>query len=216
MSSLFGILSLLAAFSAKSYALDCTQCVSTYTSCSGISVTCPSGALCASSYTETDAGGTTKVSFIRSCGSSTDCGFQGSLSIPEGQIRMGISCCSSSDNCTPDTPSLPAQSSTPNGQVCQHCVSATSTYCSSSNTMQCTGNENMCLLESTKMSGSTTSSSAIRGCATKSICDLGSQSQTTGDLTVDVKFTCSNRSISVQTFVLTPVIFCLLLTKLFF
>ncbi|XP_073425944.1 phospholipase A2 inhibitor and Ly6/PLAUR domain-containing protein-like [Dendrobates tinctorius] len=215
MSSLIGILSLLSTLSATSYALSCTQCSSASASCTGSSVTCRSGYMCGSSYTETAVGATTQESFIRSCIASSECSFSGSLSIQNGYIRMGISCCNS-DNCDPVTPSLPSRSSNLNGQVCRTCISADSTWCYTSDTLNCTGDENMCLLETTKISGSESSSVAIRGCATKSICDLGSQSQTVGDISVEVKFICTSGGRSVHKLVLTPVILCLLLLKLYY
>ncbi|XP_077116219.1 phospholipase A2 inhibitor and Ly6/PLAUR domain-containing protein-like [Ranitomeya variabilis] len=215
MSSPIGILSLLSTLSATSYALSCTQCVSTSASCAGSIVTCRSGYTCGSSYTETVVGATTEVSFIRSCVAPAECSFNGSLSIQQGYIRMGISCCNS-DNCDPTIPSLPSRSSVLNGQVCRTCISADSTWCYTSDTLQCTGDENMCLLETTKISGSQSSSVAIRGCSTKSICDLGSQSQTVGDISVEVKFICTSGGRSVHKLVLTPVISCLLLLKLFY
>ncbi|XP_073511830.1 phospholipase A2 inhibitor and Ly6/PLAUR domain-containing protein-like [Phyllobates terribilis] len=214
MTSLIGILSLFSALAAISNALTCTQCVSTSASCSGSSVTCPSGSTCGSSYTETVVGGATQVSFIRSCIPPAECNYNGSLSIPQGYVRMGISCCNS-DDCTPTTPSLPARSSTLNGQVCRTCISADSTWCYTSDTVQCTGDENMCLLQTTKITGSQSVSTALRGCSTKSICDLGSQSQTVSGMSLKVKFICTSGGRSVHTFVLTPAILCLLL-KLFY
>ncbi|XP_044125182.1 phospholipase A2 inhibitor and Ly6/PLAUR domain-containing protein-like [Bufo gargarizans] len=128
---------------------------------------------------------------------------------------MSSSCCNT-DNCTPNTPTLPTISSNPNGLVCRYCASVDSTWCHTDDTVQCTGEQNMCLLQTTHVSGSVSASSAIRGCATKSICDLGSQSASAGGVTTDVKIICTNSGLSVHNIVLTPAIVCLLLLKLFF
>ncbi|XP_056399866.1 uncharacterized protein LOC130294278 [Hyla sarda] len=214
MISLTGILSLLSALAATSYALSCTQCVSiTSSSCSGSSVTCPSGEQCGSVYTETMAGGMTTTSIVRSCVPSSECNFKGGIGFQHGKINMVSSCCNT-DNCNPTMPSFPTQRSNPNGVVCRSCISADSTWCYTPDTIQCTGDQNMCLLQTSKMSGSASSSTALRGCATKSICDLGSKSQSIGGLSVEAKYICTSGGISVRTVVLTPAIVCLLLQKL--
>ncbi|XP_066462071.1 urokinase plasminogen activator surface receptor-like [Eleutherodactylus coqui] len=108
---------------------------------------------------------------------------------------------------------IPRQSSIPNGVICRSCVSEESTWCYTSDTIQCTGDENMCLLKTTELTGSV--STAMRGCATKSYCDLSSQSYNTGGSTTNVTITCTSGSISAHKVVLTPTILCLLLLKLF-
>ncbi|XP_040277156.1 phospholipase A2 inhibitor and Ly6/PLAUR domain-containing protein-like [Bufo bufo] len=215
MSSLIGILSLLSALVATSYALSCTQCMSNEATCSGTSTTCPSGNQCGSTYTETTIAGAKSISLTRSCALSSQCGINGSVGLQQGHIRMSTSCCNT-DNCAPDPPTYPTTSSTPNGLVCRSCISAVSTSCNTNDTVQCTGDENMCLLMTTKVSGSVSASTAIRGCASKTICDIGSLSASAGGVTSDVKFICTSGGLSVHNIVLAPAIVCLLLLKLFF
>ncbi|XP_040277131.1 phospholipase A2 inhibitor 25 kDa subunit-like isoform X4 [Bufo bufo] len=215
MSSLFGILCLLSALAATSYALSCTHCNSEEATCSGPSMICPADNQCGTAYTETSAGGMKSITLVRSCTPSSQCGYKGTVSIEGAQIRMGTSCCRT-DNCTPNLPSLPTISSNPNGLVCRTCASADSTWCYTSDTIQCTGDQNMCLLQTTHVSGLVSLSTAIRGCATKSICDLVSHSTSEGGVTSEVKFICTSGGLSVHTIVLTPAIVCLLLLKLFF
>ncbi|XP_056399868.1 phospholipase A2 inhibitor and Ly6/PLAUR domain-containing protein-like [Hyla sarda] len=222
MFSLAGILSLLSALAATSYALSCTVCTSTTTTtCAGSSVTCPVGYQCGSSYTETTAGGSKVAVLVRSCLPSSQCNVEGSMSVQLQKIRMVTSCCET-DACIPAISDFPTQSSKPNGVTCPSCVSVGSASCSTSDTIQCTEDEKMCLLQTTevmsrcRLAGSTSLSTALRGCATKSICDLGSQSQSVGGVTTEVKFICTSGGISVRTVVLTPAIVCLLLLKWFF
>ncbi|XP_066428753.1 uncharacterized protein [Eleutherodactylus coqui] len=58
-------------------------------------------------------------------------------------------------------------------------------------------------------------SGAMRGCATKSFCDLGSQFYTAGGSTIKYTYTCTSGGISAHKVVLTPAIVCLLVLKLF-
>ncbi|XP_040277191.1 phospholipase A2 inhibitor and Ly6/PLAUR domain-containing protein-like [Bufo bufo] len=191
MSSLIRILSLLSALAATSYALSCTQCMSNEATCSGPSITCPSGNQCASTYTETTTAGMKSTSLGRICAPSSQCGFWGSVTLQQGHIRMSTSCCNT-DNCAPDLPTFPTTNSTPNGLVCRSCMSADSSWCYTDDTVQCTGDENRCLLMKTYVSGSMSLSTAFRGCATKSICDIGSQSKSFGGVTSSIKFICTS------------------------
>ncbi|KAG8550144.1 hypothetical protein GDO81_028170 [Engystomops pustulosus] len=216
MTSLLAIVSLLSALTATGSALSCTECMSlTSSSCSGSSVTCPPGYLCASDYAEIEAAGQKISSVMRSCAPSSECNLKGSVSMTYGKARSAMSCCST-DNCTPTLPSLPTRDSTPNGVTCRSCASADSTWCYTSDTIQCNGDENMCILQTTQMTGSMSLSSALRGCATKSLCDFGSRSKTIEGATISVKATCTSDGVSVRNVLLTPAIVCLLLLKVFF
>ncbi|XP_075183519.1 phospholipase A2 inhibitor NAI-like [Anomaloglossus baeobatrachus] len=212
MGSLVGILSLLLALAATSSALSCTQCVSASTFCWGASKSCPLGSVCASTYTKTVAGEKTTEFFIRSCEPSSECDFNGSITLQYGNISMVTSCCDT-DNCIPKTQPLPKKGTDPNGLVCRSCVSA-SAWCYTSDTIQCTGNETMCIFRSTKVTGSS-SSIALRGCATKSMCDLGSWSQNVNNVSIEVKDVCTSGGKSVHRLILAPTIVCLLLLKVF-
>ncbi|XP_069803320.1 phospholipase A2 inhibitor NAI-like isoform X2 [Dendropsophus ebraccatus] len=216
MTSMTGILSLLSALIATSDALSCTECISTiFSSCSGPSVTCPSGYQCGSTYTKSFEGGMTSTVFVRSCMPSSHCNLVGSISQQQGQIKTVSSCCNTA-NCNPTVPALPTPGSNLNGVVCRSCLSAKSDWCYTKDTISCTGNENMCLLQTSKITGSVSLSTAIRGCATKSLCDLGSQSYSANGESTDIKFTCTSGGISVHQVVLAPAVACLLLLKLFF
>ncbi|XP_073425945.1 phospholipase A2 inhibitor and Ly6/PLAUR domain-containing protein-like [Dendrobates tinctorius] len=215
MSSLIGILSLFLTLAATSDALACTQCLSESSTCSGSSETCRSGYECGSEYGVGLSGGKTTETLVRKCTPSSQCNTKGIISTSGLQIRMGISCCST-DDCTPKIPELPSKGTNLNGLVCRSCLSSDSAWCYTSDTVQCTGDENMCILQTTKQSGSSSSLLTIRGCATKSICDLGSQTETFAGISMDIKTFCTSGSKSVHKVVLNPAVVCLLLLKLFF
>ncbi|KAM8927839.1 phospholipase A2 inhibitor and Ly6/PLAUR domain-containing protein-like [Pelodytes ibericus] len=192
MYSLLGLLYLLSTLIAPGYFLSCTQCLATIGSnCTGGSVTCPSGNVCGSSYTVTNEG--TKEVFARSCVPQEQCDVTGTISVPSNTIKLGVSCCDT-DNCIPPKPSLPEPSKEENGIICRTCVSDSSDSCYTGSTMKCTGNETMCLLQSTKLSGPVSATVALRGCSTKSICDLGSQSAQSGSTRITIKFVCTDGS----------------------
>ncbi|XP_069803833.1 phospholipase A2 inhibitor 25 kDa subunit-like [Dendropsophus ebraccatus] len=217
MTSMTGILSLLSALIATSDALSCTECISTTSSsCSGPSVTCSSGHQCGSTYTEsTTAVGGVFAGVVRACTPSFHCNFTGSVTQKQAQTKIATSCCST-DNCTPKIPAFPTIGTKSNGVVCRSCVSTHSTWCYTKDTIHCTGDETMCLLQTTKQRGSVKLSAAVRGCATKSICDIGDKSLTVAGTTTEVKIKCTSGGISVHQVVLTPAIACLLMLKLFF
>ncbi|KAM5131911.1 phospholipase A2 inhibitor NAI-like [Mantella aurantiaca] len=189
MASLFQILGALLALVASGHALSCMHCFSNTESCIGLSVPCSSGFKCGATLYSNEKGGVAIKLYMKSCMPQDQCGLNGSATIVFGvKMRMGISCCSS-HLCTPTVPTLPRVSLVSNGLTCRSCISADYTWCTG--TIQCTGDENMCLLQTSKLSGIMSASTAIRGCATKSLCDLGSLFYNTKVLTADIKFICT-------------------------
>ncbi|XP_071969192.1 phospholipase A2 inhibitor 25 kDa subunit-like [Engystomops pustulosus] len=212
MTSPILTLSLLSALTVTSSALLCTQCVSeSSSSCSGPSVTCPPGYECGSSHTKTNVGGFETNVVVRACTVQSSCNFAGIIATPLGKTRVATSCCNT-DNCLPAIPQFPAINNTRNGLVCRYCSTADSDWCYTSETVQCTGIEDRCLLQRVKQGGL---KNALRGCATKSVCDLGGQTKTDGRSTTEVKHICTDAGISVHKVVLTPAIVSLLLMKIF-
>ncbi|XP_068099403.1 phospholipase A2 inhibitor and Ly6/PLAUR domain-containing protein-like isoform X2 [Hyperolius riggenbachi] len=173
-----------------SHSLSCTVCRSdTSDYCTGPSTTCPAGSVCGTVLGKSSTGA---VNYIRACTSENGCNMTGSTTIKGGAyVRMVAACCSS-DNCTPILPTIPGGSSVTNGVICRSCVSADSTWCYTSDTMACTGDENMCLLLTTKYSGAQKLSTAVRGCTTKSICDFGSQSFSANGVIMEYKYICTD------------------------
>ncbi|MEE6481904.1 hypothetical protein FKM82_013060 [Ascaphus truei] len=199
MRSLLQVLCVLSTLAATGYSLSCTQCVAlSGTSCTGPSITCPANKVCMAAYSVTTAGGV-EISnvFGRNCELQNKCGLSGSVNVPNGKIKMGTSCCTT-DNCTPSMPTLPADNDVKNGLTCRTCTSTNSAWCYTTDTMLCTGSENMCLLQSTKITGVLTSTAALRGCATESICKIGRQSESGNGLNIEVDFFCSNGSVDLH------------------
>ncbi|XP_068098361.1 phospholipase A2 inhibitor and Ly6/PLAUR domain-containing protein-like [Hyperolius riggenbachi] len=205
-------------FLSLGYSLSCSTCVSTTSSsCSGSSVVCPSGYSCGAAYSQSTSGGSVAaISYAKACTPTSQCSTSGSLSVMGGIKMKMVSACCTTDNCTPTLPSLPSDNSSYNQLVCRTCASADSTWCYTSDTIQCTGNENRCLLMTTKVTGSSSASAALRGCATQSICDIGSQSSSVDGLTSDVKFICTSGSPTLRYSFYLPALIGLLLLKLLF
>ncbi|XP_063798374.1 urokinase plasminogen activator surface receptor-like [Pseudophryne corroboree] len=135
-------------------------------------------------------GVTVRDIYAWSCVPNEECNTKGSLSIPDSKIKVATTCCYT-DNCTPSTPTLSADSSQPNGLTCRTCLSADSDYCYTEDTVKCNGDENMCILQrNTIIEAKTKRSVVIRGCATKSYCSMGSSSASDGDLEVHMAITC--------------------------
>ncbi|OCT73600.1 phospholipase A2 inhibitor and Ly6/PLAUR domain-containing protein [Xenopus laevis] len=199
MALYLSILSVFSALAATGDSLSCQTCISaSKTPCQGKSLLCPSDSACAATYTLTTANGRTiSEMYTLSCAPLRQCDKPASMSIPNGKIKRGISCCFE-DNCTPPTPTLPPDNSRLNGQICRTCTSADSTWCYTDDTMRCTGEENMCLLQTTVISGPVSSQVALRGCATKSMCDLGSNSVSYPGFSMDLHFFCTSGSLGIH------------------
>ncbi|XP_069804346.1 phospholipase A2 inhibitor and Ly6/PLAUR domain-containing protein-like [Dendropsophus ebraccatus] len=216
MTSLTGILSLLSALIATSYALTCSDCMSTSSSlCLGTSVTCSSGYQCGAEHMQTTSDGKTFDIFSRSCMPPSHCNTSGSITLHNGQIKMVTACCIT-DNCSPIVSAFPTLSNKTNGVVCRSCLSTNSSWCYTKEKIHCTGDENMCILHSTKVKGKVSGSTSFRGCATKSFCDFGSQFTRAEGTSTKVQYICTSGGKSVHQVLLAPAITSLLLLKLFF
>ncbi|XP_077312657.1 phospholipase A2 inhibitor and Ly6/PLAUR domain-containing protein-like [Lithobates pipiens] len=194
MASIFQILGVLLSLAASGYTLSCTHCSSSSDSCTGPNVTCPYGFVCGAIYIEGRVTGTIIFqSYQMACMTQDKCDITGSGTIPQNaKIKMGTSCCAT-DGCTPPPPSMPQDSSVSNGVACTSCISMDSAYCYSSDKIQCTGDEDRCFLQATKASGQTPKYTAVRGCATKSVCDLGSRSFSSEGVKPDNYVICGSR-----------------------
>ncbi|XP_066462639.1 phospholipase A2 inhibitor and Ly6/PLAUR domain-containing protein-like isoform X2 [Eleutherodactylus coqui] len=159
--------------------------------------------------------GVRSESLLRGCIPSSECNHSGTMSVMNRHFGIGSSCCSS-DDCTPTLPTFPTKSHNPNGVICPSCIAVKSDWCYTSDTIQCTGDENTCLIQATETQGSGSKApTAMRGCATKSFCDHDSLFYYTEESIMSVTYTCTSGSISAHKVVLTPAILCLLLLKLF-
>ncbi|XP_077312171.1 phospholipase A2 inhibitor and Ly6/PLAUR domain-containing protein-like [Lithobates pipiens] len=200
MASLLQILGVVSALVASGNSLFCTRCVSSSDSCSGPNVNCSSGSVCGAVYTESwSEGSIVSKSYVMLCTRQDECNTSGSMSHHNDAIvKFARSCCRT-DLCTPPLPSLPGNSPQSNGLICPSCMSADSSWCDGSDTMKCLGDENMCFRQTTIVSaGSTRNSSAIRGCATKSICDFGSKSISSHGVKTVSEFICTSGSAGLQ------------------
>ncbi|XP_075046993.1 phospholipase A2 inhibitor and Ly6/PLAUR domain-containing protein-like [Mixophyes fleayi] len=190
------------------YSLKCISCQSySSTSCTGTTtVECPAGNACGYVYAEASEGGLKTRVLIRSCIIENQCNTSGSITYYSGKSKTATSCCST-DNCAPLPLKIPADSTEKNKLVCRSCLKANANWCYTSDTMECTGDETKCILQTSKTSAG---SVALRGCATKSICDQGSQSTAAGE----VKVWCTDGSSNLQHTSYISGLFALLLIKL--
>ncbi|XP_075047634.1 phospholipase A2 inhibitor and Ly6/PLAUR domain-containing protein-like [Mixophyes fleayi] len=178
MASLLKVLCVLSALTATGLSLICKQCKSSdYKSCFGDTVTCPPDSACGTIYTYE---GFAFSTFFTTCVPKNRCDLMGSASITDSKMKKSISCCYT-DQCTPPKPTLPADNLQTNGVNCTTCKGGTfSTWCNSEDTLKCTGNENHCLLMTDAMG-------ARRGCATDSICSIGTELDSAG---LTTKYVC--------------------------
>ncbi|XP_073511910.1 uncharacterized protein [Phyllobates terribilis] len=191
------------------HALSCIECsTSSSTTCTGNNVTCPSGFVCKSFYSGGRRGESTFLKeTTRSCAHPSGCNMKTSMSINEIRFNMASSCCDT-DNCSPSIPELSPISSVPNGVTCPSFMAIGANLIQSSGPMTCTGDQNQCAI----MEGNGEFVALFRGCATKSFCDVGSQTDTSSIL----RIRCHNGDISIHRAVLTPVVVSLLLVKWLF
>ncbi|CAH2329445.1 Hypothetical predicted protein [Pelobates cultripes] len=191
------ILACLLTFLLEVSSLTCYQCESSSgLPCTGYLATCVSSAKrCISIYEETFASGGRSNRFARGCGITSQCDVSGTVSLLDRTYRTSSTCCKDS-MCTPPFPVLPPyNNSYLNGRTCPSCVSYMETDCNSGLYKNCTGLETYCLYESMKTTGGqNTIKTALRGCATKSMCDLGDRTTKYNGITTTIKVSCRSGS----------------------
>ncbi|XP_078511662.1 phospholipase A2 inhibitor gamma subunit B-like [Lissotriton helveticus] len=186
---------ILAAILVEGEALSCVECTSNI-DCTTPSVTCPSPSdICYTKYTETTSDGVLKKEYVRGCGQySAKCNKVQSMTAPYIEIRGNSTCCTT-DNCHPDQPTVPTTGTTLNGVTCRICLSVTSTYCYTADSMKCSGIQTMCAFYGIRTRGVTNSDIAFRGCASPDFCFIGTFTSTVNGSTSDGVMGCSNGAI---------------------
>lgn len=215
MSSCLLITCLLSAFAATGSSLSCTECTSLGdTICNGTSNVCAAGDYsCVLSYIVTSMGGM-EISkmYIRQCAQSNVCSKTGSISLPNGRIKAGTTCCKT-DDCIPDKPVLPPDSAEKNGLSCKTCFAPNSKTCHTDLLTDCVGDETMCINQVTTRKGDVDTSTVVQGCSTKGMCEPARQVWNLGKMIVNVENTCTNGGLYVQPGRLLPLISLWLLWK---
>uniref|UniRef100_A0A8C5QWN2 Phospholipase A2 inhibitor and Ly6/PLAUR domain-containing protein-like n=1 Tax=Leptobrachium leishanense TaxID=445787 RepID=A0A8C5QWN2_9ANUR len=212
-SSLLGFLYVLLAMLTTVHSLVCEICHSTdVTWCTGSSVICPSGQVCGSQFSTTTIGEETHTTFVRSCVQPAECFLKGSVTFNKGSMKMCTSCCNT-NNCFATLPDFPEDSTEANGVICRTCATLASTWCYTSDIMHCTGLETKCLRQSVEVVGSVPSVLAIRGCASKTVCDLGYKTSSSNGQTIAINSVCTSGSGTLRYSLILPVILCSALTK---
>ncbi|XP_071969205.1 phospholipase A2 inhibitor gamma subunit B-like [Engystomops pustulosus] len=216
MTSLLEFLSLFSALATTSYALSCISCGNlTSPTCTGSSVTCPLGSMCASSLLEFTIDDTTFKSYIRGCSILNKCD---TYEVAYHQFNMNVATtCCSTDDCTPSVPSFARSTNVTNGLVCPSCISLGSYTCDSPYTVECRGSEDRCLFTSLEIKGDKGSIIASsRSCTTQSVCDLIHNYNSEAEVTDKITYECTNGATSVQAVFLPAAVTCLLMLKWLF
>ncbi|XP_044133613.1 urokinase plasminogen activator surface receptor-like [Bufo gargarizans] len=127
--------------------LTCVECnVEGEKYCQGNKVTCPPEEdVCVTTLESDTKDGKEMVTFRRHCGQRRMCGYSDSLTTAFGKKKLSSTCCFTSD-CSPPSPTFPAGKTDKNGVFCKSCDTERGLSCESSSTMECTGNENKCVL----------------------------------------------------------------------
>ncbi|XP_028299662.1 mucin-17-like [Gouania willdenowi] len=150
-------------------ALQCQSCADPSDPLCSIqtSVTCPSGSMCATIYTQAQANGLPPLTVFRGCAQSSQCPATGSFTFSANvgiiQVTQTAECCNS-DNCNSGPASAPAPV-TLNGQLCHVCLPGT-TRCSFQ--IQCLGVEDSCFAA---FVSSPSGTSPVIGCTSSNLCN---------------------------------------------
>ncbi|NP_001090011.1 uncharacterized protein LOC735083 precursor [Xenopus laevis] len=187
-------------FISTGYSLSCVHCkVEGENFCQGLEKQCPKSGdfVCASTSTVTIIEGVASKSFSRSCERRTSCGISGSIGYLRGKIKTATTCCFN-DGCSPSTPALPLENMQRVGLTCRSCTSLDSKWCYTEDTIDCTGEERKCILQTTTISGSKTGLRTVRGCATNDLCALGSHYNDYGEIKEWTEVTCTNGTTPLQ------------------
>ncbi|XP_073457859.1 uncharacterized protein [Aquarana catesbeiana] len=169
---------------------SCVHCSSESPTCTSSLSVIPANSKCASAYQISTKNGVKSYVVVRSWAPVSKCNIAGSMTVAGTKYLMGISCCDG-DGCTPSIPDTTSTSEVSNGVQCKTCESSSSSTCEAYTTMTCTGQEAQCVSYAwTFTYGSTPSTSMIRGCGTKSLCDAQIISSTMHYMTLVNTFTC--------------------------
>ncbi|XP_073681090.1 urokinase plasminogen activator surface receptor-like [Garra rufa] len=142
------------------HSLSCYECTSLKGSCTDQKVkTCPRGSsMCSSSTSVTQSADTTAKIKVKDC--AAVCA-SGSLNL--GILKKSSVCCNTDQCNTQDAPDPRTDS---NGKTCYYCDGK-----SCSNTLKCSGSEDRCITATGSFGDQ---SLVVKGCASKSICDVKS------------------------------------------
>ncbi|XP_040183171.1 uncharacterized protein LOC120916330 [Rana temporaria] len=197
MMSVVQLCFLLSALAGFSYSIMCNYCTAyddIPRNCTS-TIDCPANYRCSATVTEHYKDFSKEImetSVIHRCVPESYCDTFGSYSLQTERKWMGITCCDT-DYCFPDQLADIKTNNELTGVTCPVCSSNTSSTCEPEGTMQCRGEEYNCIRIYTVtkyyyyesvfyngyyyMGGSKTvqEESSIRGCATDSFCDFGSE-----------------------------------------
>ncbi|XP_077312360.1 phospholipase A2 inhibitor and Ly6/PLAUR domain-containing protein-like [Lithobates pipiens] len=205
-----GLLLVICSLASTGFCILCKSCVHQLGfPCDGISLPCSSDEVCISFYTVITTETIISMEYELSCRPRSYCNMNGSMSTSkDNRLRTGTSCCYT-DNCIPPFPTLPPVNSRKNRLMCRssHMVS---------NTVECTGNETKCGQLDVTVTGAMILNYTVRGCATRSFCDIyENQMYTIQGINFDTKMFCNDGAVVLHVGILGSAV-TILLTKLLF
>ncbi|XP_077312634.1 phospholipase A2 inhibitor and Ly6/PLAUR domain-containing protein-like isoform X1 [Lithobates pipiens] len=199
MGTLIALTCILSTLITGGHAIHCTVCRAEggdFT-CTGEDKECGRDNVCAATSSITMMEGHSTKSFSRYCARRSNCGASGSIVFQGGYFKTSTSCCTS-DYCSPTTPTLPQDAIRRNGLSCRSCTALDSDWCHTKETIDCTGDENRCILQRDVYSGKKYAKTAMRGCGTKTLCDLGSQNFNYGGVSMRREITCTSYGLNLH------------------
>ncbi|XP_075183284.1 uncharacterized protein LOC142255713 [Anomaloglossus baeobatrachus] len=197
---LWVLLCVIAAFAATGDCLQCISCsIENSDSCSSTNTeSCLVGQVCASQSTLSIKNGEISQKFKRFCAPQSECNVNGSFTYYNTSERIATTCCFN-DSCSSEKPKVPSTTLLSNGIICSKC-SLAGPACGADQNMNCTGNETMCLLMSTKyILGTQTTLSLVRGCASRGYCIKSNTSHPSAEGYTEITYQCTSGSLANST-----------------
>ncbi|OCT73269.1 hypothetical protein XELAEV_18036249mg [Xenopus laevis] len=115
--------------------------------------------------------------FIRRCGKPAECSRVGTYSSNIRKFAVSTTCCNSS-LCLSPVPTFPSQTANKNGLTCPSCYIENSNRCFGKDPLECVGNESNCInYVKQEIYENTVTFQSLYGCATDSICSVGSSTK---------------------------------------
>ncbi|XP_044134445.1 phospholipase A2 inhibitor and Ly6/PLAUR domain-containing protein-like [Bufo gargarizans] len=200
---------ILSGITATDSRLSCLVCAAENAkNCEGELTECPLATdKCISIHEVTKIGARDRSLFMRLCG---NCSHDKPMTVrfDKGILKINVACCNT-DACTPPEPTIPPEKPgtkdeklKSNGIRCKSCFAENAKACDCNTFVNCSGEEMKCISRQISVSsGSYNHVAAIRGCATKDMCQYRTEnitSKTMQTIQLRTSFTCSDDSDSVH------------------
>ncbi|XP_071968987.1 phospholipase A2 inhibitor and Ly6/PLAUR domain-containing protein-like [Engystomops pustulosus] len=172
MRTFLAIIFIISATVKAGECLVCIECKnSTNPDCAGNEVTCGT---CMTTVAEIDPrnGSSKSLSVEKTCNLNPEiCNITYSISGSKSRVRYTVKCCNT-DLCNKEAPEVSPWNVTSTGLQCPACYEPNAETCVANTPVQCTGDENRCLVFSGKFPQSGKCETiAFQGCASELVCN---------------------------------------------